>query len=58
MPLVREALSYPSKSYLRRDLGCPESHEHQPAQLVQDVLIYHLCQRGQKDQQDPKEKGY
>lgn len=55
--MVREALSYPSKSYLQQDLGYPESHERQQARLVQDVQIYHLCQQGQKDQQDPKEKG-
>lgn len=56
--MVREALSYPSQSYLQRDLGYPESHERQQDRLVQDVQIYHLCQWGQKDQQDPKEKEY
>ncbi|KAK7818362.1 hypothetical protein U0070_018678, partial [Myodes glareolus] len=41
-----------------RDLGYPESHEHQQARLVQDVQIDHLCQQGLKGQQDPKEEGY
>lgn len=53
-----DALSQLSKSYLQRDLGYPESHEHQQARLVQDVQIDHLCQQGQKDQQDPIEEGY
>eukprot|EP00069_Balaena_mysticetus_P010554 bmy_06978T0 len=41
-----------------QDLGYPESHECQQVRLHQDVQCDHPCQKGQKDQQGPREEGH